>query len=63
MQHRSTQDEVPLARATAKTAATPLPAEWTRLLAATAEDADGVHAATLGFLLELVQDELPLARI
>ncbi|HET6600203.1 MAG TPA: DEAD/DEAH box helicase, partial [Burkholderiaceae bacterium] len=62
MQHRSNQQEVPAPRRTARTG--PLPSEWTRLLAGAPDD-PGASAGvpTLGFLLEMLQDEPPLARL
>ena len=64
MQHRSNQGEAPVERAAAKNAAgVALPAEWSRLLAAASAESGGGEAATLGFLLELLQDEPAVSRI
>ena len=65
MQHRSSQNDTPTSPTRAKAAGAPLPAAWSRLI----EDADtgttgsGSRAPTLGFLLELLQDEPALSRI
>ncbi|MGN6191352.1 MAG: hypothetical protein ACTHM4_04320, partial [Rhodanobacteraceae bacterium] len=40
-----------------------LPAEWTRLFAAAGGEAGASQAPTLGFLLELLQDEPAVSRI
>jgi superfamily II DNA or RNA helicase len=62
MQHRSDQQETSVPRNAARTP--PLPSEWTRLLARAPDDpAANTDATTLGFLLEMLQDEPPLARI
>ena len=64
MQHGSNQSEAPTGRASGKSATgVALPAEWTRLLAAAAGEAGASPAPTLGFLLELLQDEPALSRI
>ncbi|TAN05947.1 MAG: DEAD/DEAH box helicase [Rhodanobacteraceae bacterium] len=65
MQHRSSPDETLEPLPQARVTATPLPAAWSRLLdAAGAGDASPpARAPMLGFLLELLQDERPLARI
>ena len=64
MQHRSNQSEAPVGRAAGKPAAgVPLPAEWTRLLAAAGGEAAAGPTPTLGFLLELLQDEPAVSRI
>src|SRR6185437_1911313 len=66
MQHRSNQGEASVGRPVGKpAAATSLPTEWTRLFAAAGGDADTStgNASTLGFLLELLQQEPPVSRI
>jgi len=64
MQHRSNQGEAPVGRAAGKSAGgIALPAEWTRLFAAAGGEAGASQAPTLGFLLELLQDEPAVSRI
>src|SRR6185437_9508837 len=64
MQSRNGQNETP-AQARARPAAAPLPAAWSRLIDAadTASTAPTGPASTLGFLLELLQDEPALSRL
>src|SRR5690348_2930399 len=64
MQHRSNQGEAPVGRVATKTAATAsLPAAWARLFAAAGDAPDTGGAPTLGFLLELLQDEPAISRV
>jgi superfamily II DNA or RNA helicase len=64
MQHRSNQSEASVGRAAGKPAAgVSLPAEWMRLLAAAGGEAAAGSVPTLGFLLELLQDEPAVSRI
>jgi hypothetical protein len=65
MQHRNGQNETLTQASRAKPAGPPLPAAWSRLIdAADAEaPAPSGQASTLGFLLELLQDEPALSRL
>jgi len=64
MQHRSSPNET-LAPKRAPTAGAPLPAEWSRLIDAADAGAAAASASapTLGFLLELLQEEPALSRL
>src|SRR5690242_7999786 len=64
MQSRNGQNETPT-QARAKPTAAPLPAAWSRLIDAAdaASIAPAGSASTLGFLLELLQDEPALSRL
>jgi superfamily II DNA or RNA helicase len=64
MQHRSQPDEASISPPKGKGAMAPLPAQWARLLAAADDDGAGSSIApTLGFFIELLRDEPPLARL
>ncbi len=63
MQHRSQQDQARLERPAGKGPAAPLPAAWARAFSPAEDDKPDSAAPTLGFFLELLQDEPHLARL